>query len=149
MMSNKEHLTMEGLKKIISIRGSMNKGLTPLLKNYFPDTIPCERPFFEVPKIFDPFWLAGFVEGEGCFYVKIANFATKKGPISLNFTISQHSRDRLLLNSLLQYLGCGRLEETSIIARLVIRKFEDIQLKIIPFFVKYPLLGSKKEDFID
>lgn len=149
MMDNKEHLTMQGLKKIVSIRASLNRGLTPLLKKYFPDIIPCKRPIVETSKIFDPFWFVGFVDGEGCFYVKIANLATKKGPVQLKFTLSQHSRDRLLFNNLIQYLGCGRLEETPIIVRLVISKFEDIQQKVLPFFAKYPLLGSKKQDLDD
>jgi hypothetical protein len=48
MMDNKEHLTMQALKKIISIRASLNKGLTPLFKKYFPDIIPCERPKFQI-----------------------------------------------------------------------------------------------------
>jgi hypothetical protein len=148
MMNNKEHLNMEGLKEIISIRASLNKGLTPLLKKHFPEVIPCERPKVEIPKTFDPFWIQGFVEGEGCFYIKIANLATtKKAIVSLRFYISQHSRDRLLLNSLIQYLGSGRLEETPIIARLVITKFEDIQQIVLPFFAKYPLIGVKKQDF--
>jgi len=149
MMDNKEHLTMQGLKKIISIRASLNKGLTPLLTSSFPDIIPCERPKVELPKNFDPFWFVGFVDGECCFYVKIANLATKKGPVQLKWTLSQHSRDRLLFNNLIQYLGCGKLEETPIIVRLVISKFEDIQEKVLPFFAKYPLLGSKKQDFDD
>lgn len=149
MMSNKEHLTLVGLKKIISIRASLNKGLTPLLTKHFPDTVACERPKAEVPKTFDPFWFLGFVEGEGCFYVKVANTPTNKQIISLNFILSQHSRDRLLFKSLIEYLGCGRLEETPIIARLVINKFDDIHQKVLPFFTKYPLMGTKKLDFSD
>jgi len=149
MMNNKEHLTMEGLNKIISIRASLNKGLTPLLIKHFPNTIPCERPKVEIPKTFDPFWFLGFAEGEGCFYVKIANLANNKCIISLRFVLSQHSRDRLLFKSLIQYLDCGRLEETPIIARLVINKFDDINQKVLPFFAKYPLIGIKKQDFSD
>lgn len=148
MMNNKEHLTMEGLNKIVSIRASLNKGLSPLLSKHFLDVVPHERPKVEILKTFDPFWFLGFVEGEGCFYVKIANIATDKYIISLKFILSQHSRDRLLLNSLIQYLGYGKLEETPIIARLVITKIEDIQ-KVLSFFVKYPLIGIKKHDFSD
>jgi hypothetical protein len=81
--------------------------------------------------------------------VNISNFATKKGPVQLKWILSQHSRDRLLFNNLIQYLGCDRLEETPIIVRLVISKFEDIQYKVLPFFAKYPLLGSQKQDFDD
>jgi hypothetical protein len=39
-MNNKQHLTLEGLSKIIGIRASMNKGLSETLSLYFPNTIP-------------------------------------------------------------------------------------------------------------
>ena len=127
MIYNKEHLNTAGLRKIISLRASLNTGLTPVLREHFPDVVPCVRPKVEVASTFDPYWLLGFVEGEGCFYIKIDKRSSLKNPIvTLNFTLSQHSRDRLLFLSLIQYLGCGRLEETSIIARLVIIRFDDI-----------------------
>ena len=43
MMKRGEHLTFEGLQKIINIRASLNKGLTPSLKEAFPYTIAVER----------------------------------------------------------------------------------------------------------
>lgn len=134
MMSNKEHLTMEGVQKIVSMRASLNKGLTSLLSEEFKDIVPYERPKFDIPQIFDPLWILGFVEGEGCFNIKISKLKNNKSIVSLRFVLSQHSRDRLLLNSLMNYLGCGRLEETSIITRLVINKFEDIQQKNYTLF---------------
>jgi hypothetical protein len=44
MMQRGEHLTVEGLQKIINIRASINKGLTPLLKEAFPNSIAISRP---------------------------------------------------------------------------------------------------------
>lgn len=44
MMHNKQHLTPEGLNKIISLKASLNKGLTTLLINHFPNIDPTERP---------------------------------------------------------------------------------------------------------
>jgi LAGLIDADG endonuclease len=149
MMDKKDHLTMEGIKKIISIRASLNKGLSPLLINHFPKLVPCERPQVETPETFDPFWILGFVEGEGCFYVKTKKLANNKLGFTLFFILSQHSRDRKLLISLIKYLGCGRLEETYKIARLVINKFDDIHQILLPFFVKYPLIGLKIKDLND
>lgn len=149
MMDKKDHLTMEGIKKIISIRASLNTGLSPLLINHFPKLVPCERPQVETPETFDPFWILGFVEGEGCFYVKTKKLANNKLGFTLIFILSQHSRDRKLLISLMKYLGCGRLEETYKIARLVINKFDDIHHILLPFFVKYPLIGWKSKDLND
>jgi hypothetical protein len=81
MVNRKEHLTEEGLKKIVAIRAS--NGLSDELKSAFPHTITALRPKVVAQEIKDPNWLAGFTEGEGCFYVKIANLATKKGPVQL------------------------------------------------------------------
>jgi len=43
-MSQKEHLNLEGIIKIISIRASMNTGLSSELKVAFPNIIPVSRP---------------------------------------------------------------------------------------------------------
>jgi hypothetical protein len=152
IMKRKEHLTVEGLNQIVGIRaspppppppprgGGVNNGLTENLKRAFPNITECERPKFEELKSLDPFWLAGFVEGEGCFEVKVTNPTTsnQRGQISLRFTITHHSRDSFLINSFMQYLGCGRSNVVLKISRFVVLKFPDIQQKIIPFFAKYP-----------
>lgn len=44
MINAKEHLTMEGLQKIVSIKASVNLGLTKVLKLAFPNTVPALRP---------------------------------------------------------------------------------------------------------
>jgi hypothetical protein len=44
LMSRGEHLTYEGLQKIINIRATLNKGLTPVLKEAFPNTVGILRP---------------------------------------------------------------------------------------------------------
>jgi hypothetical protein len=43
LMNNKEHLNFEGLKKIINIKSSMNKGLSDELKTEFSNFTPVER----------------------------------------------------------------------------------------------------------
>jgi hypothetical protein len=43
-MNNKEHLTEEGLNKIISIKASMNKGIPSRLKIIFPNLVEIQRP---------------------------------------------------------------------------------------------------------
>ena len=48
IINNKDHLTIQGFKKLISLRASMNKGLPERLKLAFQDITPVIRP--EVPK---------------------------------------------------------------------------------------------------
>ena len=54
IMNRKENLTAEGLQAIINIRATLNQGLSTVLKQTFPNTIPVSRPLVEVPKTFDP-----------------------------------------------------------------------------------------------
>jgi len=92
------------------------------------------------------------VEAEGCFYVGIAKSDTKLGyRVQLTFKITQHSRDDLLMGSLVEYLDCGNIYKKSSVSveDYEVKKVSDLNDKILPFFIKYPLLGSKKENFED
>ena len=53
-IERKEHLTLDGLRKIVAIKGAINLGLSDKLKLFFPDIVPVERPIVENPKIKDP-----------------------------------------------------------------------------------------------
>lgn len=56
LMNAGEHLTSEGLRKIINIKASLNLGLSELLINHFPprDVTPVERPTVNLAEITDP-----------------------------------------------------------------------------------------------
>ena len=57
IIEGKEHLTLEGLHKLLSVKAAMNKGLSETLKDAFPNITPVERPgvLVGVPiKIQDP-----------------------------------------------------------------------------------------------
>ena len=60
LISDKEHLTSEGLLKIVAIKASMNKGLSKELQDAFPNVVPVLIPRVDTYNI-DPNWLAGFV----------------------------------------------------------------------------------------
>ncbi|KAG0632613.1 cytochrome oxidase I intronic ORF 5 [Tuber brumale] len=118
IIQRKEHRTLEGLHKILSIKAVMN--------------------------------LVGFVEGEGCFYIDISETSGKVGArVQLKFKITQHSRDALLMESLVKYLDCGKIYKKSSVDVIdyEVKKLSDITEKVIPFFKKYPLQGSKKLNF--
>jgi len=54
LMSCKEHLTMNGLQKIVNIKASINLGLSDELKFAFPNIIPVGRPSVQDLQIMDP-----------------------------------------------------------------------------------------------
>lgn len=51
IVNQKEHLTLQGIQKIISIKASLNKGLSGVLKSVTLNTTPMARPSVEVPEI--------------------------------------------------------------------------------------------------
>lgn len=151
LMNKKEHLTEEGLCKIVSIRAALNRGLSEELKIAFPNIIPVERPVVKITENLDPNWLVGFIDG--CFAVEItkSKLYNVGFVVSLKFIIAQDSRDQVLMNSLVNYFGCGILKvslKTSMLY-FTVHKFADLRDKIIPFINKYPLQGSKILNFVD
>jgi hypothetical protein len=54
LILNKEHLTTEGLAKIVAIKASLNQGLSEKLKFAFLNTLPVTRPIVEDQEIKDP-----------------------------------------------------------------------------------------------
>jgi LAGLIDADG endonuclease len=53
------------------------------------------------------------------------------------------------MKSFLNYLDCGIISEHNQIVIFKVSKFSDIDNKIIPFFIKYPIIGIKYKDFLD
>jgi hypothetical protein len=151
LLINQEHLTPEGLRKIISIKASINKGLSEPLKEAFSDVTFAIRPTKANIYICNPQWLAGFTSGEGSFNVKVRNpDGNSKAFIELIFQINQHARDEQLIAYIAEYLGCGKVYKHSVNAVVYrVSKRSDLTEIIIPFFIKYPILGIKALNFKD
>jgi hypothetical protein len=98
-------------------------------------------------------WLSGFVDGEGCFYVAtIKNSSLTLGyQVQLEFIITQHERDVLVLHAIRDYFGCGLVRRnkgsTDKVWAYRVRDLKSIGEKIIPFFDKDTLLTTKKYNF--
>jgi hypothetical protein len=148
-----EHLTIEGLRKIVSIRASMNLGLSKVLKEAFLDVKPVERPVVKLPSTIDFNWIAGFAEGESCFSINVFNSPTNKigKTVVLKFQITQHERETILMKSIVEFLACGKVRKRSNqpCVDIQVIKFSEIYEKIIPLFEKYPLVGSKNLNYLD
>ena len=154
LINKKEHLTLEGLQKIVNLKASMNKGLTDGLEKAFPNTKPILRPVIERSFcIINPWWLTGFIEGEGSFSIGIRKSTSHNTgyQVSLIFHISQHLKDVELMKDLIKYFQAGGLifrKEHPLVVYQVI-KFSEIEEKVIPFLNKYPLQGVKRLVFED
>jgi hypothetical protein len=151
-MQRKEHLTVEGLQKIVNIRASLNRGLTPLLLEAFPNTVALTRPSLPSLNVkLDPQWVAGFTSGDGCFKISIRESKLYKAGsrVTLLFVVTQHIRDELLLKSLVNFFGCGQTYSYKDYIEFRCQSFKDNYEKILPFFNKYPIIGVKSMDFED
>ena len=150
LIREKEHLTTEGLKKIVGIKASINRSLSEKLIEAFPDFIPVERPIIKT-SILDPYWIAGFSSGESCFDVKInKNVKNKLGfQTQLRFRIAQHEKDVSLLNLIRQYLNCGTIQTSKKVKELTVTRNKDIVNILIPFFNKYTVRGVKSLEYTD
>nr|YP_009543490.1 LAGLIDADG endonuclease [Coniothyrium glycines]AYU74380.1 LAGLIDADG endonuclease [Coniothyrium glycines] len=151
LIQEKLHLTEKGLLTLVGIKSVLNRGLSEKFKETFPNRIPVVRPKVDISDIKDVYWLIGFVEGEGSFMVIIQESKSKitTENIALRFVITQHSKDSLLLENISNYLGCGKCYFSRNEVNLTVSTISDINDKIISLFNKYPLLGTKKEDYLD
>lgn len=151
IIKNKEHLSKEGLLKLVGIKATLNWGLSDKFKESFPAVKAVERPSVIYNtlnvKINNLNWLRGFTDAEGSFQVITQNNKN----VSLRFSLTQHVKDETLLKDIITYLNCGRYYKapTRDEGQFLITVFSDINDKLIPFFKEYPLLGTKKEDYLD
>lgn len=68
--------------------------------------------------------------------------------LSLSFSVSQHIRDKELLERLARYFNCGKIRAANNrnSAEWIVTKLQDLHLIILPFLNKYQLSGVKVSD---
>lgn len=152
IVQEKRHLTIEGLNDILSIKAAMNLGLSDKLKDEFLNIKPLTRLTVDTG-IPNKDWLAGFMEGESCFYVSVYNSPKSKlnYAVQLVFKITQHIRDKVLLENISKLLECGRVEirKSGDACDFTVTSFNEFKKYMIPYWENYPLIGHKSNDYID
>ena len=128
LILNKQHLTIEGLIKLVEIKALINKGLPDQLKEAFPKFKLNKSRCEVIKEIPDPNWIAGFTSGEGSFNVRV--FKSSSHAIGyqtqLRFQITQQARDKFLMERLVSYLDCGYISERGDIIDFKVTKYSDI-----------------------
>lgn len=117
------------------------------MQKYFLNIVPVVRPVVPLRDI-DPNWLVGFVDAEGCFSIISPKGRTNQ-TFWLLFQVTQHSRDTLLIDSLINFFGCGstRTRSTKLGVDFRVTSASLICSNIIPFFKNYELQSLKQFDF--
>jgi hypothetical protein len=102
-----------------------------------------------------PDYVAGFVDGEGCFCVSIHPHPTvrygTRWLVAPSFHAYQHRDNAEILELLQKFFRCGRITakgpKSSVMTFSVYRRL-DLESVIIPFFHRYTLISGKHEDFV-
>lgn len=101
-------------------------------------------------------WIVGFVDGEGTFSASlIRNKTSKYGwQVFPEFVVTQGAKSLKALLSVKEFFGCGNIyinrrkdNHKEDLYRFCIRSRQDIVESVVPFFTKYPLKTSKRDDF--
>ena len=151
IIKNKEHLSIEGVLKLVGIKATLNWGLSDKFKESFPTAKAVVRPSVRYNtlnvKIKNLNWIRGFIDAEGSFQVITQNNRN----VSLRFSLTQHIKDEELLKDIITYLNCGRYYKSPgrNEGQYLVTIFSDINDKLIPFLNEYPLLGTKQNDYLD
>ena len=110
----------------------------------------------QVSKKINDDYFAGFVDGEGCFYVGFSKRKDLPIPwqIITEFHVSQNPGSRNVLEAFQDRLSCGYLKPNhakSVSDKswiLIVKNRHDLRKKVIPFFEKHSLYTAKQQDFL-
>jgi len=144
-----EHLTERGLCRLLNIKSILNKGLSDQLKENFANVITFkEKEIFKgIP---NPYWVAGFVSGDGSFNIKTTQ--TRKGRVQLRFAVTLHIREEQIIKGFAEFFNFElnkNIYYTDKSVAIQIVNTSNILNVIIPFFDTYEIKGAKELDFID
>ncbi|TMK83873.1 MAG: hypothetical protein E6G46_02170 [Actinobacteria bacterium] len=102
-----------------------------------------------------PDYVAGFIDGEGCFCVSVHPHPTvrygNRWLIAPSFHAYQHRDNVGILEAIRDFFGhghiCAKGPNSSVMTYSVYRR-EELESVIIPFFDQYPLISKKQDDFL-
>ena len=103
-----------------------------------------------------PDYVAGFIDGEGCFTIVIAKHKTKKLGLDarLHFEIELRDDDEEIIRKIQKTLDCGRIYHLNYERygwnphiELKVSSIKEIREKLIPFLKKHKLRAKKRHSF--
>lgn len=143
-----QHQIPSVFSTILSYYASINKGMSAKVSAAFPNIIPFPSLTPVLPASLNPYWVSGFTAGDGGFSIGIRPLT---GQIYFRLFITQHNRDILLMNLLIEFFGCGKVNEREIISRcdFYIQDFNNIYSIVIPHFDQFALNNIKELDYTD
>jgi LAGLIDADG endonuclease len=96
-------------------------------------------------------YISGYVDGEGCFTVSVSPRAKLKvgWEVRPSFSVSQNGDRAEVIHAIAAYFGCGsiRPDRSDRTVKWETRRLDHIVEKVIPHFIRYPLMSGKRGDF--
>ena len=107
-------------------------------------------------------WVIGFVDGEGCFSIGFIRQQNRPGragyrlgyQVAHEFAVTQGAQSVGVLDELRDFFGVGQVvanrrsdNHREHLYRYVVRSRSELEGVIIPFFKRYPLRTSKRDNF--
>jgi hypothetical protein len=96
-------------------------------------------------------YISGYVDGEGCFSISIAPRATLAvgWEVRPSFSVSQNGDRAEVLYALQSHFGCGsiRPDRSDKTLKWETRRLDELVGRVIPHFIRFPLLSAKQRDF--
>lgn len=126
LYTNSKTKTPELILDITLIKDGMNKGRTKF-------SMPIEHKYR-----ITPYWLLGFVEGDGSFFIRRKNY-------QLYFSIAQHSRDLELINKIADFLYDLPTVNKQIMRKSSLRISESSAPTVLPL-ESSPLCGNSSKN---
>lgn len=152
------HHTKEGIAAILAIKAQMNKSRTFIEK--------WEYMLTQLPLLLDPNWISAFIDGEGSFYIELADRGANTRTNTYiachgTLSIAQNAHDIQVLAAIRDYFNAlggkatlkPKYDITSIEEATSVRSVSRFSIKqhnvVIQFINSYPLLTRKALDFKD
>lgn len=118
IVDRKEHLDLDGYRKLLSFKASLKKGKTATIfqSELFSDIVPFNTEGIFIPNngALEPEFIAGFVAADGRFFISKPSANAKWANYDATFAISQDQRDEDLLKRIIITLGCGSLKKDAL-----------------------------------
>ena len=93
----------------------------------------------------NPWFLTGFIDGEGCFRISLTKVNREIGwRAQLFFQINLHKKDKALLENIKDYLAVGKIQNSGKnLIQYRIQTFEELTV-LIEHLENYPLISKKR-----
>ncbi|MDD4901130.1 MAG: LAGLIDADG family homing endonuclease [Patescibacteria group bacterium] len=107
-------------------------------------------------KPLNPYYISGFIDGEGSFSVSVNRHKTLKSGLEIKpeFEIELRADDKEILKRIVKTIGCGRIYDCSYErygwyphAKLKITSAKELKEIFFPFLDQYPLQAKKKKNY--